>query len=315
MGAVALPTMPFRTAFVLTFLYALGYPIGALAVSVMSPMAVLVFRFGLAAAILAGWAMMAKVSWPKGRTLIHVLISGLLAQGLLFTCLYVALLHGAPAVLGAVIISMNPVVTAVLAATFLGESLTLMRVGALVLGVLAVLAACAGRLMMVGGVDSVVLLLLVSLFSVAAGGVYQQKFCRGVDFRATASLQNAVCVAPVVVLAALMPLTVTNPWKAAGAVAAVVLLNATLCMTMYVRAVNDYGAAAVAMLFAVIPAVAGLLSWLMLGQRPDIGIAVGLVVGAVACWLNSRSRRRQDTELPTASITRASSPARSGPAG
>ena len=157
MGAVALPTMPFRTAFVLTFLYALGYPIGALAVSVMSPMAVLVFRFGLAAAILAGWALMANVTWPKGRTLIHVLISGLLAQGLLFTCLYVALLHGAPAVLGAVIISMNPVVTAVLAATFLGEGLTLMRVGALVLGVLAVLAACAGRLMMVGGVDAVVL--------------------------------------------------------------------------------------------------------------------------------------------------------------
>lgn len=112
-----------------------------------------------------------------------------------------------------------------------------------------------------------------------------------------------------------MPLIVTNPWKAAGAVAAVVLLNATLCMTMYVRAVNDYGAAAVAMLFAVIPAVAGLLSWLMLGQRPDIGIAVGLVVGAVACWLNARSRRAQDAASPTASIMRDSSPATSGPAG
>ena len=156
------------------------------------------------------------------------------------------------------------------------------------LGVLAVLAACAGRLVMVGGVDAVVLLLVVSLLSVAAGGVYQQKFCRGVDFRATAALQNAACVAPVVVLAALMPITVTNPWKAAIAVAAVVLLNATLCMTMYVRAVNDYGAAAVAMLFAVIPAVAGLLSWLMLGERPDIGIAVGLALGAAACWLNAR---------------------------
>ena len=70
--------------------------------------------------------------------------------------------------LGAVIISMNPVVTALLAATFLGESLTPMRVGALALGVLAVLAACAGRLVMVGGVDAVVLLLLVSLFSVGA---------------------------------------------------------------------------------------------------------------------------------------------------
>jgi drug/metabolite transporter (DMT)-like permease len=295
---MATRTMPLGAASTLTFFYALGYPIGALAVSVMSPMAVLVFRFGLAAAILSGWALLAKVTWPTGRTLAHVLVSGLLAQGLLFTCLYYALMHGAPAVLGAVIISMNPVVTALLAAMFLGEGLTWTRVGALVLGVLAVLAACAGRLVMVGGVDAVTLLLLVSLFSVAAGGVYQQRFCSSVDFRVTAALQNAACVVSVMVLAALMPWTVTDPWKAAGAVAAVVLLNAIVSMTLYVRGVNDYGAAAVAMLFAVIPAVAGLLSWLMLGQRPDIGIAVGLAVGAAACWLNARGSRQQRQDDP-----------------
>ena len=48
MERMSLPTMPARTASVLTFFYAMGYPIGALAVSAMSPMAVLVFRFGLA---------------------------------------------------------------------------------------------------------------------------------------------------------------------------------------------------------------------------------------------------------------------------
>lgn len=64
---------------------------------------------------------------------------------------------------------------------------------------------------------------------------------------------------------------------------------------MYVRAVNRYGAASVAMLFALIPAVAGALSWLMPGQRPDIGLAVGLVLGGAACWLNARSgQQRQD---------------------
>jgi drug/metabolite transporter (DMT)-like permease len=249
---------------------------------------------------------LARVTWPTGRTLVHVLISGLLAQGLLFTCLYVALMHGAPAVLGAVIISMNPVVTAVLAAMFLGESLTVIRAGALALGVVAVLAACAGRLISVGGVDPAVLLILVSLISVAAGGVYQQKFCSGVDFRATAALQNAACILPVVALAVVMPWTVTDPWKAAGAVAAVVLLNAVLSMTLYVRGVNDYGAAAVAMLFAVIPAVAGVLSWAMLGQRPDIGIAVGLVVGAAACSLNAKGTRRQaEPAAARAAATRA----------
>jgi drug/metabolite transporter (DMT)-like permease len=293
---MALPTMPLRTASSLTFFYALGYPIGALAVSAMSPMAVLVFRFGVAGAILSGWAFIARVTWPTGRTLAHVLITGLLAQALQFICLYLALMHGAPAVLGAVVISMNPVVTAVLAAMFLGEGLTWTRLGALVLGVLAVLAACAGRLLAIGGVDTVVLLLLIALISLAAGGVYQQRFCSTVDFRAMAALQNAVALLPVAALVTVMPWHMTDPWKAAGAVAAVVLFNATLCMTLFVRAINDHGAAAVAMLFAVIPAVAGLLSWLMLGQRPDIGIAVGLVVGATACWLNARSRQQREDD-------------------
>jgi drug/metabolite transporter (DMT)-like permease len=313
---MALPTMPARTASVLTFFYAMGYPIGALAVSAMSPMAVLVFRFGLAGSILSGWALAARVTWPSGRRLAHVLVSGLLAQALQFICLYIALLHGAPAVLGAVIISMNPVVTTVLAAMFLGEKLTWGRAAALVLGVVAVLAACAGRLVTVGGVDSVVLLLVVALLAVAGGGVYQQRFCSGVDFRATAALQNLVSLIPVAVLSFVLPWSVVDPWKATWAVGAVVLFNATMAMTFYVRAIDKYGAAAVAMLFAVIPAVAGVLSWLMLGQQPDIGIAVGLVVGAAACWLNARvsRRQRQDAES-TASIMRPSSPAMSGPAG
>ena len=312
MERMSLPTMPARTASILTFFYAMGYPIGALAVSAMSPMAVLVFRFGLAGGILSGWVLAARVSWPRGRTLVHVLVSGLLGQALQFICLYVALMHGAPAVLGAVIISMNPVVTTVLAAMFLSERLTWGRVTALVLGVVAVLAACAGRLISVGGVDAAVLLLAVALLAVAGGGVYQQRFCSDVDFRAMAALQNLVSLAPVAALLFVLPWSVTDPWTAVMAVAAVVLFNATTAMTFYVRAIGKYGAAAVAMLFAVIPAVAGLLSWLMLGQRPDIGIAVGLVVGAAACWINARTSRqqRQEADEQTTSLIGADSPVR-----
>ena len=138
-------------------------------------------------------------------------------------------------------------------------------------------------------------LLVAALAGIAVGGVYQQRFCAGVDFRATATLQNAACVGPVVLLASLSPVTVVDPWRATAAVGAVVLLNAVLCMTIYVRAINLYGAATVSMLFCVIPAVAGVLSWLILGQRPDVGIAVGLALGAITCWLNARasSQRRQ----------------------
>jgi drug/metabolite transporter (DMT)-like permease len=262
-------------------------------------MAVLAFRFGLATVILGTWALVVRVTWPTHMALVHVLVSGLLAQGVLFVGLYLALEHGAPAVLGAVVVSMNPVVTALLAAMFLDEALTIGRVIALVLGVAAVLAACAGRLLAVGGVDAVMWLLVAALVGIAAGGVYQQRFCAEVDFRATATLQNAACVGPVVVLALLSPVTVVDPRRAGAAVAAVVLLNALLSMTMYVRAIGLYGAAAVSMLFCVIPAVAGLLSWAMLGQRPDIGIGVGLVLGAAACWLNAKSSSQQREHDPT----------------
>jgi drug/metabolite transporter (DMT)-like permease len=274
-----------------TFFYALGYPIGNMAVHAMSPMAVLAFRFGLAGLVLGTWAQVARVGFPSGRKLGHVAVAGLLTQAVQFLALYVAIQHGAPAVLCAVLIAMNPVATALLTAAFLRDRLTFGRIVALVLGVAAVLAACAGRLIAEGGVDPVVLLLLVALLGLAAGGVYQQRFCADVDFRASTAVQNAVAFGPALVLALTTRFEVHDATKAAFAVAGVVLLNATLGVSLYVRAINLHGAAAVSMLFCVIPAVAGVLSWFMLGERPDVGIGAGLVLGALACWLNVSAGR------------------------
>jgi len=288
-----MPRMPLSTASAVTFLYALGYPIGALAVAAMTPMAALVLRFSLAASILAIWTVLVKAPWPRGAQFGHVVVAGLLIQAVQFCSLYEALQLGSPAVLGAVAIAMNPVTTAILGAVFLREPLGPRRLAALTLGVVAVLAACAGRLMRAHGVDPVILLLVLALLGLSAGGVYQQRFCAGVDFRAMSAMQNAVALIPAAALAILTPFSVHDGAKAAIAVGGMVLLNATLAVSLYLRAINTHGAAAVAMLFAVIPAVAAVLSWLMLGQRPDAGVAVGLVAGGFACWLNSRASGRR----------------------
>nr|WP_193393848.1 DMT family transporter [Mycobacterium kyorinense] len=303
--------MPPTTAAAVTFFYAVSYPIGTLAVTAMSPMATLVLRFSLAASILTIWTMLAKAPWPRGAQFGHVMVAGLLIQAVQFCCLYEAIELGAPAVLCAVVVAMNPVSTAILATAFLREPLGWQRVAALVLGVVAVLAACAKRLVSIHGVDPVIVLLLVALLGLSAGGVYQQRFCTGVDFRAMSAMQNAVALIPAAGLAIATPLAVHDGVKAAIAVGGVVLLNATLAVSLYVRAINNHGAAAVAMLFAVIPAVAGALSWLMLGQRPDAGVAVGLLVGGLACWLNGRasSRRRVVEGSPEAATAPAHNPA------
>jgi drug/metabolite transporter (DMT)-like permease len=125
------------------------------------------------------------------------------------------------------------------------------------------------------------------------------------------AMQNAVALIPAAALAFLTPFTVHDAGKAVIAVAGMVLLNATLAVSLYVRAINTHGAAAVAMLFAVIPAVAGVLSWIILGQRPDGGVAVGLLVGGLACWINTGASGRPSTKesAPTQRFAGESPPA------
>lgn len=269
--------MPWTTASTVTLTYAIGFPIGAFAVASMSPMAVLVLRFASAAIILTALALVARSAWPRGAQFGHVIVAGLFIQAVQFCCVYEALLLGAPAVLCAVVIAMNPVATAILAAMFLREPIGLQRLTALVLGVVAVLAACARRLMGAHGIDPVIVLLVLGLLGLSAGGVYQQRYCVGVDFRAMGAVQNAVALIPAAALAMLTPFAVHDAVKAAFAVTAMVLLNATLAVSLYLRAISIHGAAAVAMLFAVIPAVAAVLCWLALGSARTS-------VSRSACW-------------------------------
>lgn len=295
--------MPLRTAFTLTFAASFCTPLGSLAVAGMTPMAALALRFGLGSAILAAWTQLSGVRWPTGRRLGHVLVAGLLMQAVPACCLFEAVEHGAPAVLCAVVIAMTPLPTALLTKVFLRERLGPWRIAAVVLGLAAVLAACAHRLTATHGVDPAIVLLLFVVVGLSVGGIYQQWLCADVDFRASTTLQNAVALVPTAVLASMSPFVVHDAVKAAIAVAGLVLW-ATFGSCLNVRAINAHGASAVAMLSAVIPAIAGLLSWLMLGQRPDIGIAIGLALGAAACLLNSRACGKPGYQPPSAAQSR-----------
>ncbi|WP_264991987.1 DMT family transporter, partial [Mycobacterium montefiorense] len=110
----------------------------------------------------------------------------------------------------------------------------------------------------------------------------------------------AVALLPAAALALLTPFAVHDTTNAVIAVGGMVLLNATLAVSLYLRAISLHGAAAVAMLFAVIPAAAAVLAWLMLGQRPDVGVAIGLLLGGLACWLNSKGTSRHRAATPSA---------------
>jgi Permeases of the drug/metabolite transporter (DMT) superfamily len=289
--------LPLRLSLVVVFLYALGYPIGALAVEAMSPGLVLIIRFTVSAPILLLLAAQRGVPWPRGAQLGHVVVVGVLIQAVQFIGCYEALSLGMSPVLVALIISMNPVVTAALAKPMLGERLSRRRVLALILAVAAVLVAFAGRLGSAGSLGVGVVGVLIAVLGLSLGGVYQQRYVRGVDPIMGTGIGLLASVPAAVVFALTQPLHVDRPTQALWSMVAMIVFSSLLGMSFYLAALRRGGAGQVAMLFAVIPSVSAVLSWVLVGDRPDAGVLGGLVLGAVACLLGRSAPAR--TARPT----------------
>ncbi|WP_265447576.1 DMT family transporter [Flexivirga meconopsidis] len=280
-----------RLAIPVVVFYSLGYPLGALAVQAMSPGPVMVLRFALSAPVLLAISAFRGVSWPRGRML-HVAIVGLLIQAVQFIASYWAMDLGLSPVLLALTVAMNPLATAVLAAVLLGERVSRRKLIALALAVIAVLIAFAGRLGASGGVGVGLAGAVIALLGLSFGGVYQQRHVRGVDPILGTAIGLTASLPPALVFALSEPIEVHRPRQAVLSVAAMVLFSSLIGMSLYFAALRSGGASQVAMLFAVIPSGAALLSWLLLGERPDVGVVIGLVVGAVACVIGRDSPPR-----------------------
>lgn len=275
-----IPPLP-AAAFIL--LWAFGYPLGALGVSAMSPMALLTIRFAGSAAALGIIAVVTRRAFPRGQQLGHVAVVGLLTQFLQFGCAYLALQLGVPAVIVALVIALNPVATAILAWPVLGQRLGSRQWIGIAVGTAAVLAACLPRVMADASTMGIAVgLTLLALTGVALGGIYQQRFCGGVDLVAGNAVQLGVALIPTAAITLATPESITDPLRAAWVLPTMIIASSMIATTLFLRLVNTAGAAATSMLFTLIPSASALLAWGLLGQRPDIGIVIGLVLGAAS---------------------------------
>lgn len=287
------PSLALSTA----FFYALGYPIGALAVRAATPGVVLLSRFVASAVILGCIAAALRLEWPRGKFAGHAAVVGVLTQGVQFVGCYQAMRLGVSPVLVALIIAMNPVLTAALATRALGERLDRRRVSSVVLALLAIGAAFAGRLLDVGHIDAAVLWVVLAVFGLAGGGIYQQRYLTTGHPVASNAMGIAAAIVPAGIFALLTEQEVTNAPQAVWTVVVLVLANSVVAATLYLAAVKQAGAAAVSLLFGIIPSMAALLSWAIMSERPDLGAAIGLVIGAAACFLGIRRRNVGSTPV------------------
>ncbi|MBS4100513.1 DMT family transporter [Tsukamurella paurometabola] len=284
--------IPPALALSVVVLYAFGYPLGALGIAAMSPFLLLFLRFAISGALMLALVRATGRRLPRGVELGHATVVGLLTQATQFLGCYLGLQAGVPAGVAALIIGVNPAVTTVVARLALRERLTPRRALAATLGLAAVVAACWSTVPALAHAGAGIGFTLLGLVGIAVGGVYHQRFCRGVDPLAGNAVGMAVAAIPAGVLVAVFGATVVRPIQGVVVLVLMVLLSSMTATTLYLRVIGIAGAGGAAMLFAVIPSVSALFAFLLLGEPVQPGAIAGLALGGAACAIASLGGRR-----------------------
>lgn len=172
----ALPIPVLITVFCL--LWSLAFAVGRVGLSYAPPMTLLALRFLMAAAAACLLARLGGEEWPRGRTLAVLALVGLVNHAVYLGLSYVGMSH-VPSGLTAVVVSANPILTAVLAALALGERLNPRKLLGLTLGVAGVMFILRHRV--AAGVDETAQLLwpLGALVALSGGAILFKRLAPG----------------------------------------------------------------------------------------------------------------------------------------
>ena len=147
----------------------------------------LLLRFAGVLLILLPTLLLVRAPWPSGLVL-HIAVAGILVQAGYLSGVWSAIKLGTPAGLAALLVGLQPMLTA-LAARWVGERLSRRQWLGIVLGLIGVALVVKDNLKFDGASAGGVLLCLMALLSITAGTLYQKRFCPHFDLRSGALIQ------------------------------------------------------------------------------------------------------------------------------
>jgi drug/metabolite transporter (DMT)-like permease len=262
--------------------------IGAkLGVPFAEPFTFLLLRFIFVVALMLPLALVLRARWPRSaRETAHIAVAGTLIQGGYLGGCFAAVAHGMPAGVIALVVGVQPILTAFAAAPLLGETVTRLQWTGLVLGLSGVALVVEQKLTL-QGLDSVsVGWSLVALLSITAGTLYQKRYCASFDLRTGSVIQ--FCAAFLLLLPlALATETMHVVWSGefVFALAWLVLVLSIGAISLLFTLIQHGEATRVASLFYLTPLTTAGMAYFMFGEKLDPAALLGMVVGVTGVAL------------------------------
>lgn len=256
------------------------------------PLTFLSIRYAVVIALMAPLALALRAPWPASPAAwAHIAVSGLLVHGVYLGGVFMAIHRGLPAGVTALVVGVQPLVTALGARVFLHERIGRWQWAGLALGFAGVAMVVAHKATAVplAALQGMLAPAVVALLGITAGTLYQKRFCPSFDLRTGSVIQFVPSLLATAVVAAATETMQVN-WSGSFVFAlawlvGVLSLGAVSLLNLLIRRGS---AVRVASLFYLTPPTTALIAWALFGETLAGLALVGMAVTAVGVWLARR---------------------------
>jgi drug/metabolite transporter (DMT)-like permease len=257
-----------------------GFVATKIALQYTAPFTFLTLRFAFGLACVIPVVLITQPRWPSSRIeLRHVIVAGLLMHAVHLGGSHYTQYLGISAGITALIMSAQPLITALIASRWMGEQLAPRQWAGVVTGLAGVVLIVWHKIDVREATIASLIAVTVSLAGVTAGTLYQRVFCPLVDLRSAAFVQFAATIGVVAPLAWLVEgFTVNWSWALVGAIVFLVIGGSLLAVSALHTLMRRGQATRVTSLIYLTPIFAIALELVVFGVVPSVLSAIGIVV-------------------------------------
>jgi drug/metabolite transporter (DMT)-like permease len=273
------------------------------AVADCPPLLALTARFLLAAALVLGSSALYRALYRRPFRLTRRDVGVFALLGIANQAVYLGLsyigIRTVSSGLAALVISANPVLTAVLAALLLNDGMTVRKASGLLLGVAGVAFVVQSRL--AGGAEDPVGIgfMLAALVSLVGGTILYKKLAPTGDLwlgNGVQSLAAGLATLPFAIASESVA-DIVPSWRLMASVVYLSLLVSIFAYLLWFQLLNISGATAASSYHFLMPPLGMAFGWLLLGEHVAPADLAGIVPVAVGIYLVTRPARSQKVEV------------------
>ena len=271
-------------------LWATGFIGARYAMPWAEPFTFLALRFAITLAIFIALARMLGAPHPTPRGRFDAMVAGALMHGVYLGGVFWAVRHGMSAGFAALVVGLQPLLTALLAGATIGERIGPRQWAGLALGLAGVVVVLWPKLGAADGLPPVTLAAaLIAVLAMSAGTIWQKRRLGGVDLLAGSIWQYAgatLLMAIGSIAFETREITVNGELVFAMAWLVLVLSVGAILLLMYL--IREGSVSQVASLFYLVPAVTALMAWPLFGETLTPFQLGGMALAALGVALATR---------------------------